>query len=89
MSEIAKRLAELGLALPAEATLPPGLEIPFRWVRVRRDRAFVSGHGALAADGTPLGPFGKVPSEVSLEQAQGLGPTRDARATGVAESGAR
>lgn len=30
----------------------------------------VSGHGPLAADGTPSGPFGKVPSEVPLEAAQ-------------------
>ena len=33
-------------------------------------RAFVSGHGPLALDGTPAGPFGKVPSEVPLEAAQ-------------------
>jgi hypothetical protein len=39
-------------------------------VRVRGNRAYVSGHGALAADGSPLGPFGKVPSHVSLEDAQ-------------------
>lgn len=31
---------------------------------------FVAGHGAQAPDGAPTGPFGKVPSEVSLEQAQ-------------------
>jgi hypothetical protein len=30
----------------------------------------LSGHGALAADGTPIGPFGKVPSEVPMEQAR-------------------
>lgn len=30
----------------------------------------MSGHGPLAPDGTPAGPFGKVPSEVSLEAAQ-------------------
>ena len=34
------------------------------------DRAFVSGHGPLAPDGSPAGPYGKVPSEVSLEAAQ-------------------
>lgn len=50
--------------------MPPGLAIPFDWVRVRRGRAYVSGHGPVAADGTPAGPFGKVPSEVSLEAAQ-------------------
>lgn len=50
--------------------LPPGLKIPFSWVRVRGNRAYVSGHGPLQADGSPAGPFGKVPTEVSLEQAQ-------------------
>jgi hypothetical protein len=42
----------------------------------------VSGHGALAPDGTPLGPFGKVPSEVSLEAAQ-----QSARATALSVLG--
>jgi enamine deaminase RidA (YjgF/YER057c/UK114 family) len=67
---VERRLAELGLELPGEAKLPPGITIPFQWVRVRGTRAYVSGHGALAADGSPLGPFGKVPSQVSLEEAQ-------------------
>ena len=67
---VRRRRLELGLELPGQVQLPPGLQIPFAWVRVRGDRAFVSGHGALAADGTPAGPFGKVPSEVSLERAQ-------------------
>lgn len=70
MGRVDERLKELGLELPGEAKLPPGLTIPFQWVRVRGTRAFVSGHGALAADGSPLGPFGKVPSEVALEDAQ-------------------
>jgi enamine deaminase RidA (YjgF/YER057c/UK114 family) len=59
------------MALPGELQLPPGVEMPFHWVRVRGDRVFVSGHGALAPDGTPAGPFGKVPSEVSLDDARG------------------
>ena len=67
---VEQRLENLGLVLPREARLPPGVEIPFQWVRVRGDRAFVSGHGALTAEGVPAGPFGKVPSEVSLPQAQ-------------------
>jgi len=67
---VERRLGEFGLTLPAAATLPLGVEIPFAWVRVRGDRAFVSGHGALAGDGSPAGPFGKVPSEVSLDEAQ-------------------
>jgi enamine deaminase RidA (YjgF/YER057c/UK114 family) len=72
---IEQRLDELGLVLPAAAKLPPGIELSFSWVRVRGNRAFVSGHGALAPDGSPGGPFGKVPTEVSLEEAQAS--TRD------------
>lgn len=64
------RLNELGLTLPASPKLPPGVTISFEWVRVRGHRAFVSGHGPLEPDGTPAGPFGKVPSEVPLEAAQ-------------------
>jgi enamine deaminase RidA (YjgF/YER057c/UK114 family) len=67
---IEQRLSELGITLPGELQLPPGLVIPFEWVRVRGNRAWVSGHGALGMDGTPAGPFGRVPSEVSLEDAQ-------------------
>jgi enamine deaminase RidA (YjgF/YER057c/UK114 family) len=65
------RLKALNLELPGATQLPPGVEIPFQWVRVRGNRAFVSGHGALSLNGTPAGPVGKVPSEVSLEDAQG------------------
>lgn len=64
------RLRELGLTLPDAMKLPPGVSIPFQWVRTRGDRAYISGHGALSADGSPAGPFGKVPSEVPLEAAQ-------------------
>jgi enamine deaminase RidA (YjgF/YER057c/UK114 family) len=67
---VERRLEELGLVLPAPAALPAGVEIPFAWVRVHGDRAFISGHGALDASGTPAGPFGKVPSEISLNDAQ-------------------
>lgn len=68
--KIETRLSDLGLMLPASPKLPPGVTISFEWVRVRGRRAFVSGHGPLALDGTPAGPFGKVPSEVPLEAAQ-------------------
>jgi len=67
---IETRLTDLGLTLPATPKLPPGATISFEWVRVRGKRAFASGHGPLAPDGTPAGPFGKVPSEVPLEAAQ-------------------
>jgi len=70
MADVEARLAGRGLVLPPEPEVPPGVTIPFCWVRVRRRRGFLSGHGALSPDGAPLGPFGSVPSQVSLEQAQ-------------------
>lgn len=70
MSDVERRLEDLGLVLPAEMKLPSGVEIPFSWVRTRGNRAFVSGHGALTPAGSPAGPFGRVPNEVSLEEAQ-------------------
>lgn len=64
------RLAELGLTLPPTADLPPHIRIPFEWVRTLGDRACLGGHGALDAKGLPAPPFGKVPTEVSLDDAQ-------------------
>ena len=58
------RLEGLGLVLPEPMRLPPGVELPFAWVRVRGGRAYVSGHGPLNADGSLCGPFGKVGAEV-------------------------
>ena len=66
--EVEARLEELGFVLPEPLTTPPGLHLPFSWVRVRGDRAYVSGHGAQNPDGSLAGPFGKVGAEVSLEQ---------------------
>ncbi len=70
MARVEERLTRLGLQLPGVVQVPPDITIPFEWVRVHGDRAFASGHGAISANGTPLGPFGKVPSRVSLEDAQ-------------------
>jgi len=39
-------------------------------VRVRGNRAYVAGHGPLSPDGSLAGPFGKIPTEVTVEQAQ-------------------
>jgi enamine deaminase RidA (YjgF/YER057c/UK114 family) len=63
------RLAELGLVLPAPTQPPPGVRLPFATVRVRGTRAFIAGHGPLNPDGTLAGPFGKVPTDVTPEQA--------------------
>ena len=66
---IEQRLAELGLVLPAPMKLPPGLALPFPWVRVYGDRAYISGHGPLEADGRLAEPFGKVGADLTEEQA--------------------
>lgn len=50
--------------------MPPGVQTTFSWVRVVGNRVLVSGHGPQNPDGTPAGPFGRVPDEVPLEQAQ-------------------
>ncbi len=50
--------------------MPLGVAATFRWVRVLGDRVLVSGHGPQQADGSPAGPFGRVPDQVDLEQAQ-------------------
>ena len=47
-----KRIEELKLALPEPIKLPPNVKLPFSWVRVRGDRAYVSGHVALNPDGS-------------------------------------
>jgi enamine deaminase RidA (YjgF/YER057c/UK114 family) len=62
------KLEELGLVLPEPTKVPPGLVLPFAWVRVRGDRAYVSGHGPLNPDGSLSGPLGKLGAEVSEEQ---------------------
>lgn len=69
MSRIDTRLDELGLVLPQPAAPPPGYEFSFEWARVRGRRVFVSGHSPQAPDGTLAGPFGSVPSRVSVERA--------------------
>ncbi|HEY0537016.1 MAG TPA: RidA family protein [Actinoallomurus sp.] len=66
---IENRLTELGLVLPDPLRLPPGVTLPFPWVRVHAGRAFVSGHGPRLQDRSLAGPLGKVGGEVTQEQA--------------------
>jgi len=68
MSRIESRLAALGLNLPPPVKPPPGVVLPFRFVRVVGSRALVSGHGPQAADGSIAGPFGKVGRDLTVEQ---------------------
>lgn len=69
MSKIEQKLTELGLILPAPLQLPPGITLPFPWVRIVGTRALISGHGPTHADGSLAPPFGKVGGDVSVEQA--------------------
>jgi enamine deaminase RidA (YjgF/YER057c/UK114 family) len=70
VAKIEARLQALGLALPAPLILPPGVTLPFPWVRLHGNRAYVSGHGPQNADGSLAAPSGKVGLEVSLDQAR-------------------
>ena len=79
MSTIEQRIADLGLTLPAALKLPPGVVLPFPWVRTVGPRAIISGHGPTNVDGSLAPPLGKVGRDVSLEQAHAA-----ARLTGLA-----
>ena len=68
MARIEEKLHERGLVLPAPLKLPAGVALPFPWVRVHGDRAYISGHGPQNADGSLAGPLGKVGREVTPEQ---------------------
>jgi len=82
MSSVANKLVSLGLVLPKAIQLPPGVVLPFRPVCVRGNRAYISGHGPLNADGTLAPPFGKVGRDLSVEQGY-----RAARLTALAMLG--
>lgn len=66
---IEAKLAALGLVLPEPLKLPPGMRLPFSWVRIRDNKAYISGHGPQNVDGSIAEPLGKVGAEVSVEQA--------------------
>jgi enamine deaminase RidA (YjgF/YER057c/UK114 family) len=82
VAEIEKKLAALGLYLPPPIAPPPGIVLPFRFVRVLGNHAYVAGHGPQNPDGTLAHPLGKVGREVSAEQAY-----RAARLTALAMLG--
>ncbi|MBL6750005.1 MAG: RidA family protein [Nevskia sp.] len=68
MSQIEARLRALGLTLPPPTRPPPGVVLPFQFVRVVGRRALISGHGPQSADGGFAAPLGKLGRELSLEQ---------------------
>ncbi len=65
---IEAKLEAMGLALPEALRLPPGIELPFAWVRVRGNRAYISGHVPQNTDGSLALPLGRVGEDVTAEQ---------------------
>jgi len=68
MAQIEARLAALGLALPPQLAAPPGIVLPFQFVRVVGTRAIISGHAPQEANGSIAGPLGKVGRDLTVEQ---------------------
>lgn len=69
MATVEERLASLGYEIPQPLQVPPGIVLPFSWVRVVGTRAIISGHAPTNADGSLAQPLGKVGAEVTEEQA--------------------
>lgn len=68
--QIEAKLEALGLVLPEAPQAPPGITFSFAWTRMRGNRVYIAGHSAQASNGSYAGPFGKVPTEVSLDDAK-------------------
>ena len=68
MARIEERLRTMGLVLPPPTRPPPGVVLPFQFVRIVGHRALISGHGPQGPDGTFSGPLGQLGREISLEQ---------------------
>lgn len=68
MNRIESKLQSLGLVLPPPVATPPGVSLPFPWVRLSGQRALISGHGPQNSDGTLAQPLGKVGRELTIEQ---------------------
>jgi len=68
MARIQARLRERELILPPPLKPPPGVVLPFQFVRIVGTRALIAGHGPQAPDGSIAHPLGKLGREVSIEQ---------------------
>ena len=68
MSNIDKRISELGLVLPKIFPVPEAMSDFIMMVRIDGERCFVSGHAPLNPDGSIAQPLGNVGTDLTLEQ---------------------
>jgi enamine deaminase RidA (YjgF/YER057c/UK114 family) len=72
LDNIQSKIDTLGLRIPGPLQVSPGIKTPSTWVRIRGDKAYISGHGPQTHEGFIAGPYGKVGSAengISIEQA--------------------
>jgi len=56
------------MSLPPPLQPPPGVVLPFQFVRIVGRRALISGHGPQNPDGSLAPPLGKLGRELTVEQ---------------------
>jgi enamine deaminase RidA (YjgF/YER057c/UK114 family) len=66
--KIENKISSLGLMLPDSPKIPPSIKTPFAWVRMRENKAYISGHGPQNPNGSITGLYGRVGAELSVEQ---------------------
>jgi enamine deaminase RidA (YjgF/YER057c/UK114 family) len=62
------KLDALNLTLPPALKPPPGMNLPFAFVRVLGNRAYIAGHGPQNPDGTLIATLGKVDADVTVAE---------------------
>lgn len=67
-SNIENKINDMGLVLPEKMRIVIGVDLPFTWVRIIDNKAYISGHVPLNADGTLAMPLGKLGKELTVEQ---------------------
>ncbi|HEY1249521.1 MAG TPA: hypothetical protein VGE97_11075 [Nitrososphaera sp.] len=72
-SKVEEKVKTLKLSLPERIKSSPDMKMPPSWIRVRGNRAFISGYGPQNPDSSMADPLGKVGTgkgdDVTLEQA--------------------
>lgn len=66
--DVDRKLEELGLELPPPIQVPPEIKLPFSFIRVRGNRAYLAGHAPQNSDGSLARPLGKVGLDLTLEE---------------------